>query len=151
MLVATAILTHVLPFCHAELRAAKPKSDCYPKEINSLGDHLRSHRLDLNLLQMEVAEQIGVDKTTIHNWESNASTPAIRYVPAIIRFLGSDPRPSVDSFPDRLATGRRTLSERWRRSWVLIRAPYRAGKSGGISPPGRAWRSSGEFFRVREG
>jgi len=27
-----------LPFCHAEVRSARPKSDCYPKELNSLCD-----------------------------------------------------------------------------------------------------------------
>ena len=49
------------------------------------------------------------NSTTVHNWESNTSLPAIRYLPAIIQFLGYDPQPSVDSFPDRLATARRTL------------------------------------------
>jgi DNA-binding transcriptional regulator YiaG len=98
-----------LPFCHAELRAAKPKRGCYPKEISTLGDHIRSRRLDLELFQSDVAEQIGVDTTTICNWESNTSLPAIRYLPTIIQFLGYDPQPSADSFPDRLATARRTL------------------------------------------
>jgi DNA-binding transcriptional regulator YiaG len=98
-----------LPFCHAELRAAKPRPERYPKEINTLGDHIRIRRLDLELLQSDVAKQIGVDTATVCNWESNASTPAIRYLPAIIQFLGYDPQPSVDSLPDRLATARRTL------------------------------------------
>jgi DNA-binding XRE family transcriptional regulator len=62
-------LIPALPFCHSELRAVRPKSDRYPKEINTLGDHIRSRRLDLNLLQMQVAEQIGVDEITITNWE----------------------------------------------------------------------------------
>jgi len=65
--------------------------------------------MDLDLLQSDVAKQIGVDTTTICNWESNASRSAIRCIPAIIQFLGYDPQPSVDSFPDRLTTARRTL------------------------------------------
>jgi len=60
----------MLTFCHAELRAAKPKLECYPKEINTLGDHFRSCRLDRNLLQGQVAEEIGVDKTTVCNWKA---------------------------------------------------------------------------------
>jgi DNA-binding XRE family transcriptional regulator len=44
--------------------------------------------LDLGLFQSDVGEQIGVDTTTVHNWERNASVPAIRYVPAIVGFLG---------------------------------------------------------------
>jgi DNA-binding transcriptional regulator YiaG len=103
------ILIPALPFCHAELRAPKPKSDHYPREISTLGDHIRKHRLDLNLMQWQVAEQIGVGEATITNWERNATTPPIRYIPAIIQFLGYDPLPPADSFSERVATARRTL------------------------------------------
>jgi len=98
-----------LPFCHAELRAPKPKPVCYPKQINTLGDHIRTHRLDLNLLQKEVGEQIGVEGTTITNWELNATVPAIRNIPAIIQFLGYDPFPPANSFTERIAATRKTL------------------------------------------
>ena len=102
-------LIPALPFCHAELRAAKPKSEHYPTEISTLGDHIRKHRLDLNRIQRQVAEQIGVGEATITNWERNATTPAIRYIPAIIEFLGYDPLPPANSFSERLATARQTL------------------------------------------
>jgi transcriptional regulator with XRE-family HTH domain len=98
-----------LPFCHAELRAPKPLSEHYPKEINTLGDHIRTRRLSLNLLQKQVAEKIGVNAATITNWERNASTPAIGYMPAIIRFLGYDPLPAPISLPERLLNSRREL------------------------------------------
>jgi len=98
-----------LPFCHAELRAAKPRPPQYPKQLNSLGDHIRTRRLDLKLLQKQVADHIGVDKITITNWERNTSVPAIRYIPAIIQFLGYDPQPPTGSFSERLATARRAL------------------------------------------
>jgi transcriptional regulator with XRE-family HTH domain len=45
----------------------------YPKEINTLGDHIRKHCLDLKLLQRHVAEQIGVHEQTIAGWERNRS------------------------------------------------------------------------------
>jgi transcriptional regulator with XRE-family HTH domain len=96
-----------LPFCHAELRAPKPKSEQYPKEINTLGDHIRTRRLELKLLQKQVAEQIGVNGATITNWERNASSPVIRYIPAIVRFLGYDPLPPAHSLPERLTASRR--------------------------------------------
>ena len=131
-----------MPFCHSELRALRPKSNRYPKEISTLGDHIRSRRLDLKLLQRQVAEQSGVDEITITNWERNATTPAIRYTPAIIQFLGYEPQSAADSLPQRLATERtalglsqRTMAERL----VLIRAPYRVGKRGDISPPEGVW------------
>ena len=102
-------LIPALPFCHAELRSPKPKSEHYPKEISTLGDHIRSRRLGLNLLQGQVAEQIGVGEATITNWERNATTPPIRYIPAIIQFLGYDPLPAANSFSERLATARQVL------------------------------------------
>jgi DNA-binding XRE family transcriptional regulator len=88
--------------------ATKPKPSHYPKLLNTLGDHIR-RRLDLGLFQSTVAEPIGVDPTTIHNWEGNKSLPAIRYIPAILRFLGYNPFPSARTFPEQLATVRRML------------------------------------------
>jgi len=46
---------------------------------------------------------------TITNWEVNATVPEVRYIPAIIRFLGYDPLPPADSIPGRLAAARRRL------------------------------------------
>jgi len=63
-----------LPFCHAELWTPKPKSLQYPKQINGLGDHIRARRLDLKLLQKQVADQIGVHEQTITGWERNATS-----------------------------------------------------------------------------
>lgn len=96
-----------MPSCRAELRAPKPKPEQYPKEINTLGDHLRTRRLDLKLLQRGVAEQIGVSGATITSWERNATAPLIRYMPAIVRFLGYDPMPPGSSLPERLIAARR--------------------------------------------
>ncbi len=79
------------------LKAEKPKHFQYPKELNSLGDHIRKRRLDQGLFQKQVAEQIGVDEETIFRWESNKSRPQIQFVPAIIKFLDYDPIPLPDS------------------------------------------------------
>jgi transcriptional regulator with XRE-family HTH domain len=98
-----------LPFCHFELRAVRRKSAEYPKEINSLGDHIRTRRLDLKHLQKQVADQIGVHEQTISGWERNESSPEVRYVPAIIQFLGYNPLPAASSLPERLAAARRAL------------------------------------------
>jgi hypothetical protein len=35
-----------LPFCHAELRATIPRSECYPKHLNTLDGHIRTCRPD---------------------------------------------------------------------------------------------------------
>jgi DNA-binding XRE family transcriptional regulator len=78
----------------------------YPKQINSLGDHIRARRLDLKLLQRQVADQIGVHEMTITLWEGNATVPEARYMPAIIRLLRYNPLPAANSLSERLAAAR---------------------------------------------
>ncbi len=82
-----------LPFCHVRLRAQKPLPPAHPRELRTLGDHLRKRRLDLGLLQSEVAERLAVDETTIYNWERHRTQPARQLVPRILRFVGYTPRP----------------------------------------------------------
>ena len=80
-----------MPFYKVTLKAKKPISVSYPKILNTLGDHIRKRRLDLKLLQKEVAQKIGVDKVSIYNWENNRSSPKLHYIPKVIRFLGYVP------------------------------------------------------------
>jgi transcriptional regulator with XRE-family HTH domain len=94
----------VLPRSHRLSNRKKP-----PEELNTVGDHLLRRRLVLKLLQRQVREQIGVDKTSIANWESNRSKPGLQYMPAIIRFLGYNPLPPADGWADRLVQCRTVL------------------------------------------
>ena len=80
-----------LPFCHFTLRGRRPPPDGYPEELRTLGNHLRAKRLDLGLLQREVARKLGVTEDTVHNWETDRKSPQLRSVPKIIAFLGYDP------------------------------------------------------------
>ena len=66
----------------------------YPPQLRTIGDHLRRCRLDLRLLQRELADRLGVDESTVTNWEINRTTPALRFLPPIIDLLGFDPRPA---------------------------------------------------------
>lgn len=45
---------------------------------------------------------MGVDTTTILNWEKGRASPELRYMPAIIAFLGYDPRPKPASLSEQL-------------------------------------------------
>jgi DNA-binding transcriptional regulator YiaG len=84
-----------LPFCHVRLSGPKPKPKAYPKQLKTLGDHLRKRRLDLGLLQKQAAEQIGVDTASIGNWESNEVQPMVHCLPQILAFLGHNPLPEA--------------------------------------------------------
>ena len=55
-----------------------------------------------------MAQQLGCDKTSVHNWEANASQPAIQYMPGIIDFLGYNPLPAK-TLVERLVRGRTAL------------------------------------------
>jgi DNA-binding XRE family transcriptional regulator len=91
-----------LPFCHRLLRGQKPKSLEYPKQLNTLGEHIRKRRF--GLFQKQLAGQIGVDETTVYNWERNATSPQIHVSPQVIKFLGYDPAPIPQSDSERLVT-----------------------------------------------
>ncbi len=91
------------------LRGRKPLPEAYPKEINTLGDHLRKRRLDLGYLQREVAVIIGVDESTITNWEKQRTAPEIRFMPKIIQFLGYDPEPAKKSLTEQMRARRIAL------------------------------------------
>lgn len=83
-----------LPFCRVHLRGQKPVPPTYPMELQTVGDHLRTRRLDLGLWQRHAADRIGVTESTLWNWENGKAKPALRRLPSILRFLGYDPRPA---------------------------------------------------------
>jgi transcriptional regulator with XRE-family HTH domain len=91
-----------LPFCHVSLKGLRPLSKAYPKEIKTLGDHLRKRRLDLGLLQKQAAKLIGVEVSTLRNWEGQRNTPALPGIPGIIRFLGYNPLPEAETVAQKL-------------------------------------------------
>ena len=84
-------VTVALPSCHIQLIGRKPPSTAYPRELRTLGDHLRKRRLDLGLLQSDLAEELHVSEMTVCNWETNRTSPQLRFAPRIIAFLGYDP------------------------------------------------------------
>ena len=47
------------------LTASRPLPPAYPRELKTLGDHLRKKRLDLGLLQKDVSQSLGVNETYI--------------------------------------------------------------------------------------
>ena len=80
-----------------------------------MGEHLRKVRLDRGLSQKEAARAIGVSHKTYEYWEtSRTRAAAVRHWPAILAFLGYDPRPAADTFGARVRAAREAegLSER---------------------------------------
>jgi DNA-binding transcriptional regulator YiaG len=57
-----------------------------PTQPQTVGDHIRRRRLGLKMFQRDVAEQIGVNATSVFKWEANTSRPAKWFMPAVIKF-----------------------------------------------------------------
>ncbi len=91
-----------MPFCHLTLKGSKPKSSEYLKELKTLGDHLRKRRLDLGLLQKDEGQRTGGSVSDVWNWENNRVSPAVKFMPAIIAFLGYNPIPEPTTLSARL-------------------------------------------------
>lgn len=58
-----------------------------------MGEHLKKRRMDLGLLQKELAKRLGADTASVWNWENGNANPELKFIPGIITFLGYDPRP----------------------------------------------------------
>lgn len=101
--------TPALPFCHVRLSARKPDDPAYPQELKTLGDRLRRRRLDLGLLQRHVAERLGVSEASVWQWETNRTSPQVRFIPAVIAFLGENPYPKPATFAEWIRGSRRVL------------------------------------------
>jgi site-specific DNA recombinase len=77
-----------------------------PEELETIGDHLLRRRLMLKLIQRQVANQLGVNVSSLRNWEANRSEPAVEFMPAIVKFLGYNPLPPGTTWAERLVNGR---------------------------------------------
>jgi DNA-binding XRE family transcriptional regulator len=72
----------------------------------ALGDHLRKKRLDLGLLQREVAQELGVHKESVCHWEVGCSHPKPYLIPRVIEFLGYAPWAAPATFGEWLVMAR---------------------------------------------
>ena len=85
---------HVLPISELNI-SVKIRNKAYPKQLVTIGDHIRKRRLDLKLFQRELAEMVGTHSTEISAWENNKVIIPKRCQEKIIAFLGYDPTDKV--------------------------------------------------------
>jgi len=80
-----------LPFLRYEKTVGKPHIYWYPEHPKTIGEHIRKRRMDLHLLQSDVAEILNICIDSITGWENGRSEPQIHFYPRIIDFLGYNP------------------------------------------------------------
>ena len=64
--------------------------------------------------------QIGVDETTLYNWERQRTVPEIRYMPKIITFLGYDPGHAGSSSAEQIRAHRIALGLSLKKAAMLL-------------------------------
>jgi len=69
------------------MRVPKPYGNKYVITPITFGDKIRNRRIELNLLQKDVAVIIGVCEDTITYWENNRVTPQEKHFKKIQFFL----------------------------------------------------------------
>ena len=77
-----------LPFSKISRSVSRPKSESYPKELKTIGDHIRAWRIDKCLLQKDIAQILSVCEDTIVGWEMRGTIPGMKQMPQIIKMLG---------------------------------------------------------------
>jgi DNA-binding XRE family transcriptional regulator len=77
-----------LPCLRFERQTRKPLHISYPENPGTIGEHIRRKRMDMRLLQSEVAKILNVSSDCITFWENNRTQPQVNYFPRIIEFLG---------------------------------------------------------------
>ncbi len=82
------------------LHAQKPLPQGYPREVKTIGDHIKKVRLDRRLTKSQVAEFFGVSYHAVSDWETNTVSPTTRLMPKVIEFLGYAPYNNLESLGD---------------------------------------------------
>ena len=82
---------HALPFWNMTVTYRIPLKSIVLDETSSIGLHIKKKRLDLKLLQKDVALLVGVTEESIMHWETGRFPPQLQFYPGIIKFLGYNP------------------------------------------------------------
>jgi DNA-binding XRE family transcriptional regulator len=80
-----------LPFSNLTKTLCKPLGNKLISNPATIGEKLKNRRIELGLLQKDVANMIGICEGSITLWENNRNEPSIIYYPKIIIFLGYVP------------------------------------------------------------
>jgi DNA-binding transcriptional regulator YiaG len=95
-----------------------------PQPVETVGEHVRARRAALGLTQREAATRIGVCRDALARWEVRPIVPDVHTMPAVIAFLGYNPLPTAQTFPELLLRTRRTLGLDQAALAALLSVPF---------------------------
>jgi len=100
-----------LPYCAFTLKAKRSLPLNYPQYPKTIGEHIKKRRMDLKLLQKDLAKKLGTTGSSIVNWETNKTYPTLIYMPRIVDFLGYWPYdPKIKTLGQRIKRARKFRS-----------------------------------------
>ena len=114
--------------CHFGIIGSKPPlrnvtARPYPYYPKTLGDYLRKRRLDLNLTQKQLAEDIlHTSISNIRNWEANRRAVSLRFRRSVNEFIGHCPLDLSLSLGRRLKVRREHLGLSLRKLSMILSA-----------------------------
>lgn len=68
-----------------------PDKRPFPKEVQTVGNHIKQARLTRDILIKDVIAFLKIDRETLRGWELNLFEPHISHYPLIISFLEYNP------------------------------------------------------------
>jgi DNA-binding XRE family transcriptional regulator len=78
--------------CALPLSSPLECTQTVPGKLKTLGGHIKKRRIELHLLQSQLAKLLGVGRISVQNWERGIYEPSNRVIEKVIEFLGYDPR-----------------------------------------------------------
>jgi DNA-binding transcriptional regulator YiaG len=82
---------HAVPFSELAVTVALTDKRAFPKELKTIGDHIKQARLERKMLIKDVIAALGICRWTHREWEHNNLEPFVYHYPKIIAFLGYYP------------------------------------------------------------
>ena len=80
-----------VPFSELHKLVPLPDKREFPGLLQSIGSHIKNHRLSQGISIKEVIKQLNISRETLRGWEQNIFEPFVKQYPAIIDFLGYCP------------------------------------------------------------
>jgi DNA-binding transcriptional regulator YiaG len=86
-----------MPLCHLRLVEVKPKNDSYlwkstlyPAHPKHIGEQIKKRRFDLKMTAVECCKILGINKSTLVNWEGRRHEPNHKNRQTIAKFLKTE-------------------------------------------------------------
>jgi len=80
-----------VPYSKLDVTIPLPDKRPFPKELQTVGNHLKAARLSRNMLIKDLCALLNISRETLRSWELGEFEPHVSHYPVIIAFLGYNP------------------------------------------------------------